>query len=259
MRTVVKGVSKIFGHPQGLSTKALGGVDFSIEEGEFVALVGPSGCGKSTLLNIMAGLTAPTTGQVLFEGSSLNGRPRTAVVFQELALFPWRTVEGNVSYGMEELGMARQARKKRAMELISLVGLEGFESHYPHQLSGGMKQRTAIARALAVEPGLLLMDEPFSALDAQTRMDMQLELSRIHEATGRSVLYITHYIPEAVFMADRVIVLSGRPGVIKEIVPITLPRPRKEKIKVEHSYVEYLNHIWGLIRDSGNREQSAGL
>jgi NitT/TauT family transport system ATP-binding protein len=257
MRTVVEGVSKTFGHPAGLSTKALERVDFAIEEGEFVALVGPSGCGKSTLLNIMAGLTAPNTGHVLFEGNCLNGRPRTAVVFQELALFPWRTVEGNVCYGMEELGMARGARKKRARELISLVGLEGFESHYPHQLSGGMKQRTAIARALAVEPGLLLMDEPFSALDAQTRMDMQLELSRIHEATGRSVLYITHYIPEAVFMADRVIVLSGRPGTIKEIVPIELPRPRKEKIKVEKLYVDYLNHIWGLIRDMGKREGSA--
>lgn len=258
MRTVVEGVSKAYDHPKGPQTQALGRVDFAIEEGEFVALVGPSGCGKSTLLNIVAGLLAPSTGRVRFHGASLNGRPRTAVVFQDLALFPWRSVEGNVRYGLEELGVARRDRRRRAREWLALVGLEGFEAHYPHQLSGGMKQRAAIARALAVDPGLLLMDEPFSALDARTRMDMQLELSRIYEATAKSVLYITHYIPEAVFLADRVIVLTGRPGVIREKVRVDLPRPREERIKVEPRYVEYLERIWGLVRGVGGAAEGTG-
>lgn len=249
MKAVIHNVSKIFESPGGKNTPALGKVSLCIQEGEFVAVVGRSGCGKSTLLNIVAGLLSPTTGEVVFEDlSSDSDRPLTSVVFQELALFPWRTVRKNITFGLEEQGIPSDPRNRKADNLIRLVGLEGFENHYPHQLSGGMKQRTAIARALAVSPELLLMDEPFSALDAQIRMDMQIELSRIYETTGQSFLYITHYIPEAVFLADRVVVMGGQPGRIEEIVPIELSRPRKEKVKVDPRFVKYLDQIWELVR-----------
>lgn len=249
MKAVIHNISKTFESPDGRRTPALGKVSFCIQEGEFVAVVGRSGCGKSTLLNIVAGLLSATTGEVVFEGlSSDKERPLTSVVFQELALFPWRTVRKNITFGLEEQGISSDHGNRTADSLIRLVGLEGFENHYPHQLSGGMKQRTAIARALAVSPELLLMDEPFSALDAQIRMDMQVELSRIYETTGQSFLYITHYIPEAVFLADRVVIMGGQPGRIEEIVPIELPRPRKEKVKVDPRFVEYLDQIWELVR-----------
>ena len=167
---------------------------------------------------------------------------------QELALFPWRSVKRNIAYGLEEQGVSKKTRDDRVGKLIELVGLRGFEKYYPHQLSGGMKQRAAIARALAVNPELLLMDEPFSALDAQIRMDMQLELSRIYETLGQSFLYVTHYIPEAVFLADRVVIMGGRPGEIESIVPIDLPRPREEKVKVDPRFVAYLERIWSAVR-----------
>lgn len=248
MKAVISNVSKTFESPDGRKTFALGKVSFCIQEGEFVAVVGRSGCGKSTLLNIIAGLLSATTGEVVFEDLLNRDRPLTSVVFQELALFPWRTVRKNITFGLEEQGIPVDRGNHTADDLIRLVGLEGFADHYPHQLSGGMKQRTAIARALAVSPELLLMDEPFSALDAQIRMDMQLELSRIYETTRQSFLYITHYIPEAVFLADRVVIMGSRPGRIENIVPIELPRPRKEKVKVDPRFVQYLEQIWEQVR-----------
>ena len=248
MRAVINNICKSFENPDGSVFKALQNITLTISEGEFVAVVGRSGCGKSTLLNIVAGLLFATEGEVVFEDLASDDRPLTSVVFQDLALFPWRSVKKNITYGLEEQKVLSRMRDDRAAELIELVGLKGFEEHYPHQLSGGMKQRAAIARALAVNPELLLMDEPFSALDAQIRMDMQLELSRIYETTGQSFLYITHYIPEAVFLADRVVIMGGRPGTIQSIVSIDLPRPREEKIKVSPEFVGYLDRIWSEVR-----------
>ncbi|MCG6879220.1 MAG: ABC transporter ATP-binding protein [Deltaproteobacteria bacterium] len=253
MRALIKNISKQFNNRDGTILKALEGVNLTISEGEFVAVVGRSGCGKSTLLNIVAGLLSASEGDVIFDELSDGNRPLTSVVFQDLALFPWRNVKKNITYGLEEQGAARETRNARARELIALVGLSGFENHYPHQLSGGMKQRAAIARAMAVNPELLLMDEPFSALDAQIRMDMQLELSRIYDTTGQSFLYITHYIPEAVFLADRVVVMGGKPGRILNIVPIHLPRPREEKVKVSPDFVNYLDLIWSEVRGKPQR------
>ena len=248
MKAVVHNISKSFENPDGTVFDALQNISLTISEGEFVAVVGRSGCGKSTLLNIVAGLLPASRGEVVFEDLTRDDRPLTSVVFQDLALFPWRSVKKNITYGLEEQKVPPGTRDERAVKLIELVGLQGFEAHYPHQLSGGMKQRAAIARALAVNPELLLMDEPFSALDAQIRMDMQIELSRIYETTGQSFLYITHYIPEAVFLADRVVIMGGRPGRIQSIVSIDLPRPREEKVKVSPEFVDYLERIWSEVR-----------
>jgi len=253
MRAVIKNISKRFFNPDGTALEALSGISLTLSEGEFVAVVGRSGCGKSTLLNIVAGLLSATEGEVVFEDHSTEDRPLTSVVFQDLALFPWRSVKKNITYGLEEQGISSSIRDERAGELIDLVGLSGFEKLYPHQLSGGMKQYTAIARALAVKPELLLMDEPFSALDTQIRMDMQLELSRIYETTGQSFLYITHYIPEAVFLSDRVVIMGGRPGRIASVVSIDLPRPREENIKVSPEFVDYLDRIWSEVRGKSQK------
>lgn len=249
MRVLIENLSKTYGDRKGETTKALDAIQLTVEENEFVVVVGPSGCGKSTLLNMIAGLLMPTTGQVVFEGAGNNAQPQTAVVFQEFALFPWRTVFKNIVYGLEERGIERDQQEETARKYISLVGLQGFEHKYPHQLSGGMKQRVSIARALANDPLLLLMDEPFSALDAQTRTLMQFELARIWEETRKSFLYITHNIPEAVFLGDRVVVLSRRPGRIIDIIPIDLPRPRGEHLQIEKPFLEYVDRIWMHIKD----------
>lgn len=248
MKVLIDHISKVYIDRQGESTEALRDIHFAIEENEFVVVVGPSGCGKSTLLNIIAGLLSSTSGQVIFEGTQTDSRPHTAVVFQDFALFPWRTVLKNIVYGLEERGVKLQEQLEIAKRYITLVGLQGFENKYPHQLSGGMKQRVSIARALANDPLLLLMDEPFSALDAQIRTLMQYELSRIWEETHKSLLYITHNIQEAVFLGDRVVVLSRRPGRILDIIKIDLPRPRGEHLTLEKRYLEYVDAIWGHIK-----------
>jgi len=249
MKVLIDHVSKIYTDRKGETTEALRNIHFDIGENEFVVVVGPSGCGKSTLLNIIAGLLSATSGQVVFEGTPIEAQPHTAVVFQDFALFPWRTVLKNVVYGLEERGLKKEQQLEIADQYISMVGLIGFEMKYPHQLSGGMKQRVAIARALANDPLLLLMDEPFSALDAQTRTLMQYELSRIWEKSLKSFLYITHNIQEAVFLGDRVVVLSRRPGKILDIVRIDLPRPRGEHLAIEKQYLEYVDLIWGHIKN----------
>jgi NitT/TauT family transport system ATP-binding protein len=248
MKVLIDHISKVYIDRRGESTEALQDIHFAIEENEFVVVVGPSGCGKSTLLNIIAGLLSSTSGQVIFEGTQTDSRPHTAVVFQDFALFPWRTVLKNIVYGLEERGVKWQEQVEIAKRYITLVGLQGFENKYPHQLSGGMKQRVSIARALANDPLLLLMDEPFSALDAQTRTLMQYELSKIWEETQKSLLYITHNIQEAVFLGDRVVVLSRRPGRILDIIKIDLPRPRGEHLTLEKRYLEYVDAIWGHIK-----------
>jgi len=248
MRVIVDRLSKTYHDRRGQDLVALDGIDLAVEPEEFVAILGPSGCGKSTLLGIIAGLLPASSGEVAFEGERRPGQPLTATVFQEFALFPWRTAQANVEFGLEELGLAPAERRERSARFTAMTGLEGFEGKYPHQLSGGMRQRVGIARALAVDPAVLLMDEPFSALDAQTRTLMMEELLGIWERTRTSILYVTHNIQEAVYMADRVIVLSRRPGHVLETVPVELKRPRHEGQLGEPGFLHATERIWGLIK-----------
>jgi NitT/TauT family transport system ATP-binding protein len=249
VRVVVDGVSKTYVDRAGQPLRVLDGIDLTVEEEEFAAVLGPSGCGKSTLLNLIAGLLAPSAGGIWLDGALAPGRTPTAMVFQEFALFPWRTAQANVEFGLEEMGVPSAERTRRARAFIELTGLAGFESRYPHQLSGGMRQRVGIARALAVEPAILLMDEPFSALDAQTRQLMQDELLAIWGRTRQTIVYVTHNIHEAVYMADRVVVLSRRPGRVLAEVKIELPRPRTERVLAEPAFIASVERIWSLIRE----------
>ena len=223
-------------------------VSFGVRDGEFVALLGPSGCGKSTLLLIVGGLLPPSSGRVEFGGAP-RGRPVTAMVFQDFALFPWRTVLHNVAFGLEVRGVPPRDRLDRARQLIRTVGLDGFEDKYPRELSGGMRQRVGMARAFAIDPAVLLMDEPLSALDAQTRDLMQEELLRLCERPGRTVLYVTHNIQEAAYLADRVVLLSRRPGRVRAVLPVPLGRPRDEAMQATPSFVEFTREIWAMIKD----------
>jgi NitT/TauT family transport system ATP-binding protein len=248
MRVLVEQICKVFRDRAGHEITALEEISLTAEPEEFLAIVGPSGCGKSTLLNIIAGLLPSTSGRVIFEGERRAGTPLTATVFQEFALFPWRTVRGNVEFGLEERGVGATARWERARRYLEMTELMGFENKFPHQLSGGMRQRVGIARALAVEPAVLLMDEPFSALDAQTRTLMMEELLGIWDRTRQSVLYVTHNIQEAAFMADRVVVLSRRPGRVLDVVPIPLPRPRREEHYGAPAFTAAVDRIWSLIK-----------
>jgi NitT/TauT family transport system ATP-binding protein len=225
---------------------ALKDVSFSVESGKFVCLIGASGCGKTTLLNVAAGLVAPSAGELLLDGAAIKGPGRDrAMVFQSAALLPWRTVFGNVVYGLEIQGKSREA-KQIVSDLIDLVGLSGFEESFPRELSGGMQQRVNLARALATQPKLLLMDEPFASLDAQMREYMQGEIERIWQQTRQTTLFVTHSIDEAVFLADEIIVMTSRPGRIKTIVPVGLPRPRALEMKKDprfHAIVDSLRDL----------------
>ena len=248
MKIVIENVGKTFMSAKKEEVTALEDINFSIDEKEFVVLVGPSGCGKSTLLNIVGGLLSPSSGSVYFEGM-MDKEPNLAIVFQEIALLPWRTVYQNVIYGLEEKKVSKQELKEKADFYIDMVGLTEFKDAYPKQLSGGMKQRVGIGRALAVEPDLLLMDEPFSALDAQTRTLMQEELLTIWNRTQLSTLYVTHNIQEAVYLADRVIVLSRHPGRIKSIIDIDLPKMGRGEEQYREQFERYADEIWQLIRN----------
>lgn len=218
---------KVFDSSQRSRTAVFDGINFIIREGEFVSLVGPSGCGKSTLLLCIAGLESHTSGKITLEGRLVTKPgPELAIVFQEYALFPWRSVMRNVEYGLEVAGIPARQRRQLVMEKLELVGLTGFEDYWPHELSGGMRQRVAIARALVTNPQVLLLDEPFGALDALTRKSLQQELSRICQTTGKTVLFVTHSISEAVYLSDRVILLSRRPASIRLDIETNLPRPR---------------------------------
>ncbi len=229
-------------------------LDLIERRGEFVSIVGPSGCGKSTLLGVAAGLVPATAGEVVIDGRAVTGPgPDRAVVFQEIALLPWRTVLDNVGFGMEFRRVPPAERRRIAQEHIRLVGLAGFEHHYPHHLSGGMRQRVGIARALAVNPDILLMDEPFGALDAQTRLLMGDELLRIWEQTRKSVLFVTHDLEEAIFLSDRVVVLTARPGRVKANLPIGLPRPRTSEIRNSVEFLGYRKALWALLEEEALR------
>jgi NitT/TauT family transport system ATP-binding protein len=224
---------------------ALDGISLDVERGEFLVLVGPSGCGKSTLLQIIAGLENPASGGIELS-KSLDGHKETGMVFQEYALFPWRTVLENIVFGPEVRSVPKVEREANAQRLIELVHLRGFEHRYPHELSGGMRQRVALARALANDPAVLCFDEPLASLDAQTRKVLQVELVRIWQETKRTFIYVTHALDEAVLLGDRVVLITARPGRIKEIVPVRLPRPRTITGKQEVELLEYLSE---QIRD----------
>ncbi len=238
-------LGKSFGELQ-----ALRDINLAIERGEFIAVVGPSGCGKTTFLRIVAGLEPASSGEVELDGRAVK-RPGgdRGFVFQTDNLLPWRTVFANAIIGREVAGRVGPAERRRTLELLKLVGLEGFENYHPRQLSGGMRQRVNLARALAIDPQVLLMDGPFSSLDAQTREIMQTELMRIWEAGRKTVLFVTHQIDEAVFLADRVLVFARRPGRLRESVAIELARPRTLAIKRTAEFVRYVDHIWRLIED----------
>lgn len=248
MRIVVDRVGKEYAGPGGNRIVALTDISLTVEQEEFVVLVGPSGCGKSTLLNMVGGLLSPTSGRIFVEGLAEDREPAIGMVFQEVGLFPWRTVEGNIGFGLEESGLSSAEIRERVRENIDRVGLAGFEKSFPHQLSGGMRQRAGIARTLAIHPDLLLMDEPFSALDAQTRTLMQEELLRIWESQRLSTLYVTHNIQEAVYLADRVVVLSRRPGKIVGVIPVEMPRRGRDGAEQAARFNGYCERIWSLIR-----------
>lgn len=247
MKLVIDNVSKSFVSRTGHNLPVLQDINLTVNEEEFVALVGPSGCGKSTLLNITAGLLAPTSGSASFTHLPQGHVPRTGIVFQETGLFPWRSVYDNIAFGLEAMGVPRQEQKDRISHYINLVGLTGFEKALPHHLSGGMRQRVGIARALVINPDLLLMDEPFSALDAQTRTIMQEELVTLWDKTRLSTLYVTHNIQEAVMLADRVVLLSRRPGKISRILNIGIPRSERELLQHTEEIAEYIRIIWEHI------------
>jgi NitT/TauT family transport system ATP-binding protein len=241
----VAAISKSFG-----ALEALRAIQMEVAAGEFISIVGPSGCGKTTFLRIVAGLEAASGGEVAIDGRAVRGPGGDrGFVFQTDSLLPWRSVLANAVIGPEIAGRVGDPERRRTLDLLKLVGLGGFEHYFPRQLSGGMRQRVNLARALAVDPEILLMDEPFSALDAQSREIMQTELLRIWEQGRKTVLFVTHQIDEAVFLSDRVFVFARRPGRVQECVPIALPRPRALGLKRTPEFVQYVDHIWRLIEN----------
>ena len=247
---VIENLKVIYKTPQNSAFVALEGINLSISKGEFVTIVGPSGCGKSSLLLAMDGLIFPAEGRLLVNGKEVQGPGADrAMVFQEFGLLPWRTVVGNVRFGLELHRWQEGDLNERSRHFIKLVGLEGFEAYHPHQLSGGMRQRVAIARALAVDPEILLMDEPFGALDAQTREDMGEELLKIWEQQKKTALFVTHSIDEAIFLGDTVVAMRKEPGRVKEVLNIDLPRPRPLEIKDSRQFTEYRSYIRSLFKE----------
>jgi NitT/TauT family transport system ATP-binding protein len=246
IKLLAKGVKKYFNTQDGVVVRAIENVTLNIQEGEFIALLGPSGCGKSTFLYMVAGFESPTEGELVLDGEPITGpSPNRGIVFQEYVLFPWRTVRKNIEFGLEIQRADKKKRRERCDELIGLVGLKGFENAYPHTLSGGMQQRVAIARALAYNPDLLLMDEPFGALDAQTRRRLIRDLVKIHEATHKTTMFVTHSVEEAIGLADRIFLFSARPSYIKEVIEVDIARPREitsdDFIELQRTLLKSLN------------------
>jgi NitT/TauT family transport system ATP-binding protein len=229
---------------------ALDGLDLHVDDGELLTLVGPSGCGKSTVLDLIAGLARPAAGSVQLDGKEITGPGLDrGVVFQQYTLLPWRSAASNIEFALESAGVKRAERRARARHYLDLVGLTDFAGRYPHELSGGMKQRVAIARSLAHEPEVLLMDEPYGALDAQTRERLQEELVQLWRRTGTTIVFITHDIEEAVFLGRRVAVMSARPGRIREIVPVDLDRSSRADVRSTPAFAHYRHRIWSLLRE----------
>jgi NitT/TauT family transport system ATP-binding protein len=255
---VVEGVKHVYRPPRGRAVLALDDVSLAVGAKEFVALLGPSGCGKSTLLYLIGGFLPNETGTIAVDGKPVCAPgPDRGIVFQHFALFPWKTVRANILYGLERQGLPRAERAARAQAFIDLVGLKGFEDSYPSQLSGGMRQRTAIARTLAFNPGILLMDEPFGALDAQTRALMQSELLSILRRDPKTVIFVTHDVQEAVYLADRVAVMSARPGRIKAIVDTRFDKQAPDIFKAK-AFVDKVDELWNLVRIEAIKAQGAG-
>jgi len=254
----IERVSHVYRPARGRSVIALEDVSLEVRDREFVALLGPSGCGKSTLLYLVGGFLPIETGAIRIGGAPIAGPgPDRGIVFQHFALFPWKTVIQNVRYGLEKQGLSGEECDRRARYFIGLVGLAGFEASYPSQLSGGMKQRAAIARTLAIDPGTLLMDEPFGALDAQTRSLMQAELLRIWQGSRKTVIFVTHDVQEAVFLAERIAVMSARPGRIKEIVEARFDREDPELTRTR-PFIDMVDHVWNLVRGEAILAQRSG-
>ncbi|MEU4625896.1 ABC transporter ATP-binding protein [Actinoplanes sp. NPDC023801] len=253
-------VGKTF-QARGRTVVALQDINLDVRDGEFLVIVGPSGCGKSTLLDLLGGLSEISSGRILVDGKPVTGPGLDrGIVFQQYALLPWRTAQGNVEFGLEAKGVGRRERTERAREYLDLVGLTGFHDRYPHELSGGMKQRVAIARSLAYDPEVLLMDEPFAALDAQTRDGLQDELLRIWEKTGKTIVFITHGIEEAVYLGQRVAVLTSRPGRIKQVVDVPIDaRSATEDLRSDPEFTHYRHEIWSLLRDEVDRARNEEL
>ena len=248
-------VNLTFTPPNRMPVNALKDFNVQVQEGEFLSIVGPSGCGKSTFLNVLLGLIPPNSGEMAIHGKKVAGPGQDrAMVFQEFGLLPWRTVMNNIELGLELRGVSSGERRDICQKFIEMVGLTGFEGHYPHELSGGMKQRVGLARALATDPEVLLMDEPFAALDAQTRDIMQAELLRIWQEAKKTVLFVTHQIEEAVYLSDRVLVMTKRPGRAKTVIDIPLPRPRDYEMRVTQQFNDLKLEIWNELKD----EISAG-
>jgi NitT/TauT family transport system ATP-binding protein len=254
----LENLAKTYHTQRGESIRALEDIDLEVRENEFVTLVGASGCGKSTLLKLIGGLVAPSCGTIRIRDRVLDG-PHSDVgfVFQEALLLPWRSVIDNVLFSIEMLGLDRRRYRERALELLHLAGLAGFETKYPRELSGGMQQRVAICRALVHDPGLLLMDEPFGALDAMTREEMGLELLRIWEERPKTVIFVTHSIPEAILLADRVVVMTPRPGRIARMLDVQLPRPRRIDLEFDERFKAYSDEVRSLIFAKRRRTRDA--
>ena len=253
---LARGIGKTFGSPENAAhlVRALDDVSLEVREGEFVSIIGPSGCGKSTFLGIAGGLVSGYDGEIFVRGERVQGPHRAiGIVFQEESTFPWRTALANVAFGLEMQGAGKAERERKAQDLIRLVGLSGFADRYPSELSGGMKQRVAIARALVMEPQILLMDEPFGALDEQTRIILGEELLRIRDKLGQTILFVTHNINEAVQLSDRVVVMTARPGRIKETFQIDLPRPRDSSIIASDRFGKLVAQVWSTLREESLR------
>ncbi len=251
LRIELRKVSKVYRH-EGAHIQALEDITFAVPDGKFVTLVGPSGCGKSTLLNLIAGFERPTSGEILLNGKAIEGpAPDRGFVFQDYALFPWKTVLGNIMFGLRSNGRTKREAREIAMQYVELVNLQGFENAYPHTLSGGMKQRVAIARALAYEPDVLLMDEPFGALDAQTKKYMQGELVRIWERLRKTVIFVTHSVIEATFLSDIIVVMTARPGTVKHIFESSITRPRDY---VSDAYISLRKRVLTSLEEEVDKE-----
>lgn len=258
-RIAVKDLTVRFGSDHA-QVSVLEGLSFDVKAGEFLCLLGTSGCGKSTILNVLAGFVEPTSGVLLLDGSPIAGPgPDRAMVFQRHALFPWKTVVGNIEFGLRMLGRPQNEIRDRAAELIRLVGLSGFEKRYPAELSGGMEQRVGLARTLAVDPVVLLMDEPFGSLDAQTRIMMQELLLRIWDEAEKTVVFVTHDVDEAVLLADRIVILTARPGSVRAEIPVNLPRPRAYDVAMQPEFIAIKQKALALIREESAKAIQTGV